>query len=250
MENAKIIPEKSEGMKFLFDMGRAHNEIHTIEINGETYTTDSLRHVEKVYPARPSCFNVATLEGLVTYLQSGVDIHPSATMPFIVSVETPREVCVYSPIYGEDQERDLLARCVVEQPRLDVNHYMDPESFNVMLQTHIIQSPNRDLVLKFVGSLKDEQSNQTADDGFSQRVTIKTGVAAVGEVTVVNPVSLAPRRTFPEIEQPESNYVLRFKEGPNVALFSTDDLTWRHAAIASIGDWLRDRLGDGFIVVA
>lgn len=250
MENTKIIPEKSEGMKFLFDMGRSHNEIHTVEINGETYTTDSLRRVEKVYPVRPPCFVASTLNGLVTYLLSGVDIGPTADRPVIVNVESPREVCVYSEVYGDDLKRDLLARCCVEQPRLDVNHYMDPESFNVMLQTHIIQSPNRDLVLKFVGSLKDEQSNQTADDGFSQRVTIKTGVAAVGEVTVVNPVSLAPRRTFPEIEQPESNYVLRFKEGPNVALFSTDDLTWRHAAIASIGDWLTERLGEGFVVVA
>ena len=108
------------------------------------------------------------------------------------------------------------------------------------------------LVLKFVGSMRDEQSNQVADDGFSQRVTIKTGVSQVGDVTVVNPVYLAPRRTFPEIQQPESPYILRLKEGPKAALYDCDDHTWRVEAIASIGTWLREQLVDdpSFVVIA
>lgn len=245
-----VVPEQCEGMEYLVDLGRERTDIRVVNIDGENYTTDNLHRIEKVYPPRPETFKAATLDGFVTYLQSGVDFKAGVDILVIVSVVAPNYVVAYGPVCGEDMKRDKLAYCLIETPRLDTNRYMDPESFNVMLQTHVIQSASRDLVLKFVGSLKDEQSNQTADDGFSQRVTVKTGVASVGEVTVVNPVPLAPRRTFPEIEQPESNYVLRFREGPQAALFSTDDLTWQHTAIASIGNWLRERLGDGFIVVA
>lgn len=252
-EIMKNIPEQSEGMEYLVGLGRERTDIRVVEINGEHYTPDSLRRIEKVYPKRPDMFRTATLSGLVEYLLADVDRLAAAHDKYIVSVESPTCVYVYSPMYGEEMKRDCIVSCRVELPNMRTDVFHDAEDFNVMLQTHVLQSPNRDLVLKFVGSLKDEQSNQTADDGFSQRVTIKTGVAAVGEVTVVNPVYLAPRRTFPEVTQPESPYVLRFKEGLRVALFATDTLTWRNEAIANIGEWLRDKLvdvADQFIVIA
>ena len=148
----------------------------------------------------------------------------------------------------------MTGRTVVEvdvrQPKVVAD--LDAEEFNVMLQARVVQSANRDLVLRFVGTMRDEQSNQTADDGFSQRVTVRTGVAQVGDVTIVNPVYLAPRRTFPEIDQPESPYILRLREGPQAALFRADDQAWRVEAIASIGAWLRDRLqaAPGCVVIA
>lgn len=252
MKNTPDIPESREGMEYLVNLGRERTDIRVVEINGEHYTPDTLRRIEPVMPKRCAPFVAATLTGLVNYLLSGTDAFIAGFERVLINVENPTRVEVLSPIYGPDVRRDCIAQCAIDLPILNTGSYMEPEDFNVMLQTHVLQSPNRDLVLKFVGSLKDEQSNQTADDGFSQRVTVKTGVASVGEVTVVNPVYLAPRRTFPEVAQPESPYVLRFKDGPRAALFATDKLTWRNEAIANIGKWLRDKL-DGhpeFVVIA
>lgn len=251
-EIAKIIPEQPEGMEYLVGLGRERTDIRIVDINGYAYTVDRLSRVEPVYPERPTRFTAATLSGLVSFLIADVDHMLDKHNQYLVSVESPGAVSVYSPIYGEDQKRDLVARCEVDLRRLDTDRFMDAEDFNVMLQARVIQSANRDLVLKFVGSMKDEQSNQTADDGFSQRVTIKTGVAQMGEATVVNPVYLAPRRTFPEVAQPESPYVLRLKEGPAAALFCADDNSWRVEAIANIGKWLRERLDchGAFVVIA
>ena len=213
---------------------------------------DTLRRVDPVYPNRPACFSASTLSGLADFLLADVDglfaRHPRC----LVTVESPQRVSVYSPIYGEDQKRDLLARCEISISDLHTDTYLDAEEFNVMLQARVVQSANRDLVLRFVGTMRDEQSNQTADDGFSQRVPVRTGVAQEGDVTIVNPVYLAPRRTFPEIDQPESPYILRLREGPQAALFRADDQAWRVGAIASIGAWLRDRLqaAPGCVVIA
>lgn len=252
MKNAPSIPESREGMEYLVNLGRERADVRVVEINGEYYTPDTLRRIEKPLPKRCETFRAATLTGLVDYLLSGIDEFIGEYKRVLVNVETPTYVEVLSPIHGSDARRDCIAVCQIDQPSLHRDFYMDPEDFNIMLQTRVLQSPNRDLVLKFVGSLKDEQSNQTADDGFSQRVTVKTGVATVGDVTVVNPVYLAPRRTFPEVAQPESPYVLRFREGPKCALFDTDNLTWRNEAIENIGQWLREKL-DGhpeFVVIA
>lgn len=252
MKNIPSIPESREGMEYLVNLGRERTDVRVVEINGEHYTPDELNLIEKPLPKRCDTFTAATLTGLVDYLLSGTDEFIGVYKRVLVNVESAQRVRVLGPICGIDNSRDVIALCSVDMPVLETGVYKDPEDFNVMLQTRVLQSPNRDLVLKFVGSLKAEQSNQTADDGFSQRVTVKTGVASVGEATVVNPVYLAPRRTFPEVAQPESPYVLRFKEGPKCALYQTDTYTWRNEAIANIGQWLREKL-DGhpeFVVIA
>lgn len=110
-ENPKTIPESAEGMEYLVNLGRERTKIRTAVIDGHTYTVDTLRRVEPVYPSRPACFSASTLSGLADFLLADVDglfaRHPRC----LVTVESPQRVSVYSPIYGEDQKRDLLARC-------------------------------------------------------------------------------------------------------------------------------------------
>ena len=59
---------------------------------------------------------------------------------------------------------------------------------------------------------------------------------------------LAPMRTFCEITQPVSPFVLRVQEGPAVALFEADAGEWRNAAVRGIKDYLTMML-DGLNVV-
>lgn len=62
-----------------------------------------------------------------------------------------------------------------------------------------------------------------------------------------NPVYLAPYRTFREVTQPLSPFVLRMKQGregglPTVALFEADGGKWKLDAIAFIRDFLREKI--------
>ena len=56
-------------------------------------------------------------------------------------------------------------------------------------------------------------------------------------------------RTFSEIEQPESNFVLRVDRDANIALFEADGGAWKNAAVARIRDYLKWRLSDCPVVV-
>jgi len=90
--------------------------------------------------------------------------------------------------------------------------------------------------------IKEENVKYVGDDGVSQSAAIKVGVASVAEVVIPNPVILAPFRTFPEIEQPQSKFIFRMQTGPQCALYEADGGAWRNVAMESIKEYLKSRL--------
>ena len=56
-------------------------------------------------------------------------------------------------------------------------------------------------------------------------------------------VTLKPFRTFREIEQPESEFILRYqnRNGIEAALFEGDGGCWKLDAILRIKEWLSDK---------
>lgn len=66
-------------------------------------------------------------------------------------------------------------------------------------------------------------------------------------------VALRPFRTFLEVEQPVSEFLLRLDDDGNVGLFEADGGMWQQTAKASIAAYFEDKLAqevkDGKIVV-
>jgi hypothetical protein len=68
--------------------------------------------------------------------------------------------------------------------------------------------------------------------------------ADCGDVPIVR---LSPYRTFREIEQPRSEFLLRVRSGSsegvvNAALFEADGGAWRHTAMTSIAEYIKKEL--------
>ena len=53
---------------------------------------------------------------------------------------------------------------------------------------------------------------------------------------------LTPLRTFYEVEQPTSPFVLRFNEDAEAALFEGDGGAWQLRAVENIKNWLTAQL--------
>lgn len=73
------------------------------------------------------------------------------------------------------------------------------------------------------------------------------GVSRVGSEIVDQIVELAPYRTFPEIAQPLSKFLIRFQQSgkdglPLVSLFEADGSMWKLEAIQSIKRYLAENL--------
>jgi hypothetical protein len=101
---------------------------------------------------------------------------------------------------------------------------------------------DREKLLKIVGNIRDENVTEFGDDGVTQQVQARTGITRIENIVVPNPVVLKPYRTFTEVEQPESSFILRMRKGPEVALFEADGRAWENKAICNIRDYLRKEL--------
>lgn len=232
----------------------AEEAVQVMKIDGETFTAyrGNLSRMKPAHPEKPDRFRAFSLSGLVDFIREDVDrLFIAPEIRCIVRVVNPQRVEVLSPMYGPYRERDLLAECDALVPEIPFGKFLGVDEFQIMLQSRFEDSANRALVLQLSGSLRTEQENKIADDGVSQKVTIKRGVATADDVTVKNPVVLKPLRTFYEVAQPDSPFILRFNEQANAALFEGDGGAWKLRAVENIRAWLAGKLeGCNVVVIA
>lgn len=179
-----------------------------------------------------------TLTGLVDYIKSNLDRKDA---PFFLHVMDEETVVLKSTLLSNGKREELaMAKAIVPQFAYGIFH--NTEKLIIAFQSIFTKTEDRDLLQKVVGSVKEENVRETGDDGISQAVTIKTGIASSNDVLVPNPVSLAPYRTFLEVEQPASDFIFRMKDGPTGAIFEADGGAWRNQAIINVRDYLLEQL--------
>ncbi|BAS55292.1 hypothetical protein NIES2135_54350 [Leptolyngbya boryana NIES-2135] len=205
-------------------------------------------------PKEPVCSPVAlhTLTGLVDFIESSVEGDA------IIHVVNHYHVEVIGQVQGRYQQRPIYAAANCKDiigNGFTFGQYQSLEQFVVNVQAQFVDTEQRATVLRVVGNIRQEQVKTSTDDGVTQQVVTSAGIARVGNAEVPNPVALKPYRTFPEVEQPESNFVLRLKQAgkdelPLCALFEADGGAWKLGAIAKIKTFLDENLNDSFTIVA
>lgn len=174
----------------------------------------------------------------------------------IVHVADPSFVAVGGPLMGGSRAREVY----VHAKALDLTtgflgKFMSLEEFLIGLQVRFAEADDRQRLLALLSNVKHEQVKTALDDGVTQVVQARAGVALVSDVAVPNPVLLVPYRTFRDVVQPSSLFVLRVQSGrsgglPEVGLFEADGGAWRLQAVARIREWLVEALPAGVAVLA
>ncbi len=209
------------------------------EANGQQYSTQPLHLVSE---PRVKSLTLNSLSGLVDYLKSGFDKFGFDSIDQrLIHVSSPTEVYVYSH-FNRDMERNIFIQTKALIPQIRYGYFYDVEEFNIAMQSMFVVNPDKEMVLKVIGNIKDENVTTFGDDGVSQQVTAKVGVATVANIKVPNPVLLKPYRTFVEVDQPESAFVFRMKSGPECALFEADGGAWKNEAMANVRAYLTSEL--------
>lgn len=224
---------EKEALEYLMSLG----ETVVLDIEGKKFST---KEIYSIKDPKPAPLIVTTLTALTDYVKG--DIDPKYGEQRLIHVVSPDKVTIYS-ILRDDRERESYIRADALLPdNIAFDRFVGTEEFNIILQSSFVDNKDRELLLKVVGNVKDTTIKQAGDDGVSQVATIKTGVASVNDVVVPNPVILAPYRTFPEIEQPESKFIFRMQSGPSAALFEADGGAWRNEAMQRIKKYLEENL--------
>ena len=214
--------------------------------DGREVSTRQLHPLPKDHaPDEPAALVVHSLQGLVDYLDANRDQLKAEEC--MVHVAGPQRVRVVSRLqerakrfaYLEAEAEDLVDG-VLEQ-------WHDLERMNISLQSLFTDAGDRGRVLDTLGNVTADAEVKTTDDGFSQEVTSRKGLKAF--TPVPNPVELAPYRTFREVEQPLSPFILRMDKGSlRVALFEADGGAWELEAVTRIHAWLEGKVG-GFPIL-
>lgn len=220
-------------IEYLVDLGNKRE----VKIGGEVYTNDELMRIDNPLPSE---IKVTTLTGLVSFIYQNKDNLDFSKM--YIHIVSPTEVKLMSALEGFRRIEYVIAKPLI--PNINYGTYLDTENFNILLQSSFVSNEDREILLRFSGNIQENLNKQTMDDGVTQVVTMKTGVATMENVVVPNPVTLIPYRTFIEIAQVESKFIFRAKEGPRCAIFEADGGAWRNEAMQRIKDYLVDELSD------
>ena len=190
--------------------------------------------------ARP--LTATSLSSLIDYI-SGKQKELRDSM--IIHVESPTKVRLISGLTKERNREELF--CVTTNSNgFEFDHAYDQERFIINMQTAFEQTDETALILTVAGNVESKTVANYGDDGTSQKATISKGIAGKKDVLVPNPVILRPYRTFLEVEQPESKFIFRIKEGDNgqpfFKLIEADGGIWKYEAVASIKEYLQENI--------
>ncbi len=211
-----------------------------IELSERPYTT---RPVYPVMEPEIKPLEIKTLTGIIDYLTAAPEFESDKK---IIHIKGHEAVDVITDIYGDFHERQTLikARCILKQFKFGQWH--DLESFIIAIQTFFVQDDTTAAMLKITGNLASGTSVEHLDDGITQQVKAKTGIARVENVSLPNPVVLRPYRTFLEIDQPPGLFVFRMRQTQNMsiecAIFEADCGMWQLTAVQSIYEFMADQI--------
>lgn len=211
---------------------------NVIEKDGFTYSDKCLKVVQQ---PKVSTMNFRTLRGLVDTLKKE---HRNFVSPLVVNVLGETEVEVYSAINEFDRTREIPYHSEAETMHIDFNRKLDYESMMITLKSKFVETSELLELIKLLGTITEENFTQTSDDGFSQSVVVKKSAAFKENRTIKPIIKLKPYRTFNEVDQPESEFLIRLSEGNYVAIYEADGGAWKLKARENIADYLRNELSE------
>jgi hypothetical protein len=246
-----------------------------IGVEGKSYASKSL-HLPPAEPT-PTPLKVSGLGGLIDYIKADPDSLRD-TCHLFIQVQSAHKVVLISQFDGRHCNRvnPIVANCddyihdfsfgayqsieaviIALQSQFcdDYIHdfsfgaYQSIEAVIIALQSQFWPTDDRAKILEVLGNLRSERVATEIDDGVTQNVTTRKTLAyGLENVPVPRIVTLMPYRTFAEVDQPASNFILRLKMGERegqptqAALFEADGGRWKLEAIESIRTYLDNEL--------
>lgn len=212
---------------------------------------------EQVQPELNTCpmLELSSLDALIQVVKKEChDYEPDSDSAYYVSVPSPTRVEVYSTPRHDlrGQRRALCAAKAVDIPGFRDTTY-EYEQAIIALRSRFAPTEDQAYVLDLMGHLISDQTVQTEDDGITQRVQVNAGIQMT-KVSRVKPiVKLRPYRTFQEVEQPESEFLIRLDDQRRLTITEADGGMWlleaRRTVFEYLADALLDEINSGNVIV-
>lgn len=220
------------------------------EDDGRVYSSRTMNPLE---PPMVMPVQLQTLAGFVDLYK----LLDSTEQPTIIHVLDYQQVWLMSKKVDPWNRRSALAKAGLptDFPRFRFGQWMDPEEFVIGLMTLFEDAEygiDHKKIVRLVSGLAAEAVTISNDDGISQQVVTRQGMVNKSEEKVSPRVDLSPFRTFREVSQPMSKFILRLRsrqgQMPSCALFEADGGEWKNDAIKSIKEYFAKELPEANII--
>lgn len=219
----------------------------TYNINGDTYCREHLHRIEP-HVDRPVRFHVSGLDSICKLIREEYNFLNST---LIVSVDSYSRVTVYTSLL-DDLSRDEIYRAEADVPGFREG-YRNAEEAIIQLRSLFHPNEGTEYLLNLLSRIDVSEGVTSADNGVTQTVTARQGVSLKEKVAINPRVNLQPFRTFLEVDQPESEFLLRVNDSGNVGLFEADGGVWKLEAKRNIAAYFEAALEDfvekGLVVI-
>jgi len=218
------------------------------EIDGDTYTTKAMDRVAP-HINQPKVIAFSSLDSIVAVIKAEIN-RAEITKPIFVNIDSHEHVKVFTTYRYDNLARDDLYVAGADLPRPFAT-WSGHDDAIIMLRSRFV--PNNDVayLLELLSRISSDDSVASEDNGVSQKVSATVGIALKGFENIRPRVLLAPYRTFLEVGQPESEFILRIKAGskddgtpPQIGIIEADGGAWKLTAKSNIANYFRANLAD------
>lgn len=193
---------------------------------------------------RPSSLRLGSLDALVQLVKTEAVPNYTASTIYVSASSATGVDCFLQP-----SPEDSMHRCVLYTAEArDVPGFRNRDwTFEeAMIGLRSQFQPTEDIayMLDLLSHMSVDQNVQSDDNGVTQTVQVKQGISFVANETVRPIVTLAPYRTFQEVDQPASQFVFRVDNKRNIMLAEADGGMWKLAARRTVKQYLCDELAE------
>lgn len=214
------------------------------EIEGRTFVISGRAGAEEILPSvfKTKTLSLQSLEALVTMVQN-----EAANMELPLFITVPDHLTVRC--FGHpDPDLRYDRKIYYEAKAADVpgfhGGFREQGKAIIELRSQFVPGEGTEYLLGLLSRISKDSGVTSSDNGVSQVVEARQGVALKTNVNVKPRVPLRPFRTFQEVEQPESEFLLRLDGEGNIGLFEADGGMWKLAARKTVKAFLEEKLAD------
>ncbi len=224
------------------------------QVGDRTFAITSDGFVREICPTidQPSTLTLHSLDALVKLVQTeavnmGAPLY--ITIPNHLTVrcfgQPNADARYFRQVYYEAEATDV--------PGWDEKVQLGFEEAQIALRTRFQETPDTLYAMKLLSDICCGAKVVYNDNGIATTVTTQKGVALQSNEQVRPIITLKPYRTFQEVEQPQSIFLIRVNER-GISFTEADGGMWklraREIVRAFLEDKLADQVGSGAVYIA
>ena len=194
-------------------------------------------------PIAPDTLPLHSLDSIVKMIRTEAVHLEDNTPALFVNIPSPTNVvCFSQPDYTQRCRRTIYYSAdATDVPGWDAKVTLGFEEAQIALRTRFQETPDSLYAMKLVNDISLGAKVVYNDNGVATTVTTQKGVALQTNEQIRPIVKLRPYRTFQEVEQPESTFLIRISDR-GISFIEADGGMWRLTARNTVRTFLVENL--------